>query len=247
MDPTPPTSGHGMHSWYPLAAAPRCIIVCLGWEVGSSLPKCLCCMVVNNPCSEWDRSTITVVFQPTVQPMWRVTASNRWKRCSKLGWLCDIEQRCSASNNCSLSSWHGIWYQLFSQFVSHTSRGVWNWQNSKGSQVTGASDETTRSVWRRGPFSLENDFFSPLSLSSNLRISSLNYFKSSMDGGLLQHFNKNFKQSHLCWWCNETKISLHRSQVTGCNKLVGLVQYFYNRCMLHRGENEFLERLSFFG
>ena len=32
----------------------------------------------------------TVVFRPTVQPLWRVTASNRWEGCSKSGWPCDI-------------------------------------------------------------------------------------------------------------------------------------------------------------
>ena len=53
----------------------------------------------------------TVVFRPTVQPMWCVMASNRWKGCSKSGWQCDIEQKCSGSNKCSLSSWHNIWYQ----------------------------------------------------------------------------------------------------------------------------------------
>ena len=37
--------------------------------------------------------------------------------------------------------------------------------------------------------------------------------------------NKIFRRSHLPQQCDKRKISLHRSQVTGCNKLIELVQY----------------------
>ena len=42
---------------------------------------------------------------------------------------------------------------------------------------------------------------------------------------MLRYFDEIFCQSHLPRWCDETKISSHWSQVTGCDKLIELVQY----------------------
>ena len=60
----------------------------------------------------------------------------------------------------------GLLWQ-FNQFVSHASQGVWNRRNSDGSQVTGASDEMSRSVEKLSSFPLKINCFSSWRLSSN--------------------------------------------------------------------------------
>ena len=105
-------------------------------------------------------------------------------------------------------------------------------KSTEFSRVTGHRDQRRNHQVRAKLefFFINNQFFLPLSLSSNLRTSSLNHFELSMDRGLLRHFDENLRQSHLPRWCDETKISSCRSQVTGCDELIGLVQYIAWQC-----------------
>ena len=75
------------------------------------------------------------------------------------------------------------------------------------------------------PFLLEINFLSSQRRSSHLGTSSdSRYFKllTYRHG----HFDKIFWQSHHPRWCDETKISSRRSQVTRCDELIELVQYY---------------------